>query len=223
MPSSAAAMPSAPCGGTAPGATGPARLRACADHAAGARSAASIASRLGSVDGCAAAAVGGSEAEVVGRDQRRRWPAGPARCITFFSSRTLPGQSWRQQRRARRVAPARSPRRPRKCSASGRMSSRPLGERRQRAARSRSAGSTGPRGSVPARIMAGRSALVALMHAHVDARACALEPRRSNRPVSSTRSSFIWPASDRLPISSRNSVPPSAASKRPSRARVAPV
>ena len=45
-----------------------------------------------------------------------------------------------------------------------------------------------------------------------------LEPSRSNSPVCSTRSSFAWPAIDRLPISSRNSVPPLAASKRPSAA-----
>ena len=50
-----------------------------------------------------------------------------------------------------------------------------------------------------------------------------LEPRRSNSPVCSTRSSFAWPASDRLPISSRNSVPPCAASKRPMRGLFAPV
>ncbi len=51
----------------------------------------------------------------------------------------------------------------------------------------------------------------------------ALEPSRSNSPVCSTRSSLACPAADKLPISSRNSVPPAAASKRPTRILVEPV
>jgi transcriptional regulator with PAS, ATPase and Fis domain len=49
------------------------------------------------------------------------------------------------------------------------------------------------------------------------------EPSGRTRPSSSTRSSFVCIASDISPISSRNSVPPSAASKSPARGRSAPV
>ncbi len=49
-----------------------------------------------------------------------------------------------------------------------------------------------------------------------------LEPRRSNSPVCSTRRSLAWLPTASVPSSSRNRVPPSAASKRPARAR-APV
>ena len=48
-------------------------------------------------------------------------------------------------------------------------------------------------------------------------------PSRSITPVSSTRSSFAWASGPRSPTSSRNSVPPSASSKRPMRRSVAPV
>ena len=49
------------------------------------------------------------------------------------------------------------------------------------------------------------------------------EPTRSNSPVSSTRSSFGCWLSGTLAISSRNSVPPSASSKRPTRSVFASV
>ena len=48
-------------------------------------------------------------------------------------------------------------------------------------------------------------------------------PTRSNGPCCSTRSSLACVSSGRSPISSRNSVPPSATSKRPSRRWKAPV
>ena len=48
-------------------------------------------------------------------------------------------------------------------------------------------------------------------------------PTRWNSPSCSTRSSFTWVAGVMSPISSRNSVPPSACSKRPARWRSAPV
>ena len=50
-----------------------------------------------------------------------------------------------------------------------------------------------------------------------------LEPTRSNSCCSSTRSSLRCPGKDRVPISSRNNVPPFAASKRPIRSLFAPV
>ena len=62
-----------------------------------------------------------------------------------------------------------------------------------------------------------RSTLVAASTRTSTARV-SLEPSRSNSPLCSTRSSFSLAGGDRLPISSRNSVPPSAASKRPMRA-----
>ena len=49
------------------------------------------------------------------------------------------------------------------------------------------------------------------------------EPRRSKSPVSSTRSSLFCWLSGTLAISSRNSVPPSAISKRPTRSALASV
>ena len=54
-------------------------------------------------------------------------------------------------------------------------------------------------------------------HAHVHLAASCDEPTRSNSPVSSTRSSLACRFSGTLAISSRNSVPPSASSKRPTR------
>src|SRR5207247_1714913 len=48
-------------------------------------------------------------------------------------------------------------------------------------------------------------------------------PSRSITPDSKTRSSFAWASGPRSPTSSRNSVPPSASSKRPTRRSVAPV
>ena len=50
-----------------------------------------------------------------------------------------------------------------------------------------------------------------------------LLPTRSNSRSCSTRSSFTWVAGEKSPISSRNSVPPSASSRRPSRANRRPV
>jgi hypothetical protein len=50
-----------------------------------------------------------------------------------------------------------------------------------------------------------------------------LPPSRSISPSCSTRSSLTCTWREISPISSRNSVPPDAASKRPSRAVVAPV
>ena len=64
--------------------------------------------------------------------------------------------------------------------------------------------------------------LVALS-TRTDAVRVTLLPSRSNSPVWSTRKSFACPGNDRLPISSRNNVPPSAASKRPARVFDAPV
>ena len=49
------------------------------------------------------------------------------------------------------------------------------------------------------------------------------EPTRSNSPVSSTRSSLACRPIEMLAISSRNSVPPSASSKRPTRSVLASV
>jgi hypothetical protein len=51
-------------------------------------------------------------------------------------------------------------------------------------------------------------------------RSVRLPPTRSNSPSCSTRSSFACIAGDISPTSSRNSVPPSASSKRPSRRAV---
>ena len=48
-------------------------------------------------------------------------------------------------------------------------------------------------------------------------------PRRSNSCSCSTRSSFGWSSSGMSPTSSRNSVPPFASSKRPTRCAIAPV
>jgi len=48
-------------------------------------------------------------------------------------------------------------------------------------------------------------------------------PTRSKRPSWSTRKSLVWSSGSRSPISSRNSVPPCASSKRPARRAVAPV
>ena len=53
--------------------------------------------------------------------------------------------------------------------------------------------------------------------------ACATSRPRSNSPVSSTRSSLACRLSGTLAISSRNSVPPSASSKRPTRSALASV
>ena len=64
-------------------------------------------------------------------------------------------------------------------------------------------------------INACRLALVALTMRTLTLRSRLL-PKRWKRPVSSTRSSFTCPAKGRVPISSRNRVPPSAASNLPS-------
>ena len=48
-------------------------------------------------------------------------------------------------------------------------------------------------------------------------------PTRSSSPSWRTRSSLAWSSSGISPISSRNSVPPSASSNRPARSRTAPV
>ena len=69
---------------------------------------------------------------------------------------------------------------------------------------------------------AAKSLLVALISLTSTLRVT-LEPKRSNSPVCSTRSSLAWPASDKLPISSKNTLPPSAASKRPMRVLLAPL
>ena len=66
----------------------------------------------------------------------------------------------------------------------------------------------------PAATSACRSALVAEIR-RTSALRVRDEPRRSNSPVSSTRSSFCCWLSGTLAISSRNSVLPSASSKRP--------
>ena len=66
----------------------------------------------------------------------------------------------------------------------------------------------------PAATSARRSALVAEM-IRTSTRRVRDEPTRSNSPVSSTRSSLACWLSGTLAISSRNSVPPSASSKRP--------
>ena len=55
------------------------------------------------------------------------------------------------------------------------------------------------------------------------ARSCSWLPTRSKVPSWSTRRSLVWSAGSRSPISSRKSVPPAAASKRPSRRAAAPV
>ncbi len=55
------------------------------------------------------------------------------------------------------------------------------------------------------------------------ARRVALLPRRWYSPLCTTRRSFTCPASDSASISSRKSVPRSAASKRPTRRPLAPV
>ena len=74
----------------------------------------------------------------------------------------------------------------------------------------------------PAATSALRSALVAEMIRTLTLRVFD-EPSRSNSPVSSTRSSFCCCVSGTLAISSRNSVPPSASSKRPTRSALASV
>ena len=74
----------------------------------------------------------------------------------------------------------------------------------------------------PRRTASCRSAFVA-QSSRTSARRVSLEPRRSYSPFWSTRSSFACPAGERLPISSRKSVPPFADSNRPMRSRVAPV
>ncbi len=71
--------------------------------------------------------------------------------------------------------------------------------------------------NVRSSIARGRSTLVALITRTSTLRSL-FSPIRRIVPSCSTRSSFIWPDSERLPISSRNSVPPLAASKRPTRA-----
>src|SRR3954449_4336392 len=67
----------------------------------------------------------------------------------------------------------------------------------------------------------GRSTLVAEMRRTLALRVTE-DPRRSNSPVCSTRSSLAWAAKGSVPSSSRNSVPPSAASKRPTRSLAGP-
>ena len=54
-------------------------------------------------------------------------------------------------------------------------------------------------------------------HAHVDAQTASCRRRARTRRSCSTRSSFAWASSGSSPTSSRNSVPPSASSKRPRR------
>ena len=51
----------------------------------------------------------GRQAEVGRARCARRAPSSSARCIAFFSSRTLPGQAWRSSARARGVAQRRLP------------------------------------------------------------------------------------------------------------------
>ena len=74
----------------------------------------------------------------------------------------------------------------------------------------------------PAATSALRSALVAEMSRTLTLRVFD-EPSRSNSPVSITRSSFCCWVSGTLAISSRNSVLPSASSKRPTRSALASV
>ena len=74
----------------------------------------------------------------------------------------------------------------------------------------------------PAATSAWRSALVAEIRRTL-ARRVRDEPSRSKSPVSSTRSSLFCWLSGTLAISSRNSVPPSAISKRPTRSALASV
>src|SRR6187455_2439100 len=70
--------------------------------------------------------------------------------------------------------------------------------------------------------MAGRSRLVAAI-SRTSTRSVRVPPRRSNSCSWSTRRIFAWVLGLMSPISSRNSVPPSACSKRPMRCLSAPV
>ena len=88
--------------------------------------------------------------------------------------------------------------------------------------RRRSAGSRGPRGTGPSATIAGRSRLVAAM-SRTSTRSVRVPPRRSNSCSCSTRRILACVLGLMSPISSRNSVPPSACSKRPMRCLSAPV
>ena len=143
------------------------------------------------------------------------------------SSRTLPGQRYRE--RASRAAgenpstwrPPRAMAAVRKCSASIGMSwmrSRSVGisivitfTRQKRSAR-----------KVPAATSAARSSLVARITRASTACVCE-PPTDSNRRSCRTRNSFTCMAGDAVAISSRKMVPPSACRNFPSRSAVAPV
>ena len=76
--------------------------------------------------------------------------------------------------------------------------------------------------NLPSATSAARSALVA-EKTRTSTRRVFEEPTRSNSPVSSVRSSLDCSPCEMLAISSRNSVPPSAISKRPTRSLLASV
>ena len=187
-----------------------------------ARSAASIAARSGSSSPAACAGAARAPAgrgrpasiALAARQQRRALDR-------VRSSRTLPGQAWRSSARARRR---------RSVLARRRGSARPAAGCRRGRSRQRRQPQLDHVEAV-VQVLAERAGadhrrqvgVGRADHAHLHLRARGCEPRRSKRPVSSTRSSFICPAGGRLPISSRNSVPPSAASNLPSRALLAPV
>ena len=148
--------------------------------------------------------------------------------MALRSSRTLPGQACARMR----ATASRAEARPRPARARGRTPRgsaaraprRPaaLAQRRQVDADHVAGGSRGPRGSCPrARAARGRGWWPRRCARRSAAGAC--RRRGGTRRPASTRSSFACVAGVMSPISSRNSVPPSACSKRPARWRSAPV
>ena len=125
-------------------------------------------------------------------------------------------------RASARGAPAARQKKARKRRASAQDVLGPLAQRRHATPRRPRAGSRDPRGSGPPRRPRSRSRLVAAT-TRTSARRVRVSPTRSNSRSCRKRRSFAWSGGAISPISSRKSVPPSAASTRPGWSRTAPV
>ena len=142
------------------------------------------------------------------------------RSTTFFSSRMLPGQSCDSSRRTAWLEKPGNTSRPSsldmsmaKRSASSMMSSR-RSRRGGKVMTSNASRSSRSLRNLPSAAKRGRSSLVAAIR-RTSARRVLLPPTRSNSPYSMTRNSFSCTKGEVVASSSRNSVPPSARSKRP--------